>query len=226
MIKPLTILTTICLASTTQASELATNLANPTGGVEIATGINRLTAAFATDGTSHTLSSVKLLVAGTGTPQLTLHADGGLEPGPALGTLTLTGALPVSLGVAEFQASGITLNPNSKYWIVLKGVTGTIDWGWTTTSAGTGVGYSKEWGRSSDDGAFWWTQDRYPLQMAVIVDQVCAADCDGSGSLNINDFICFQTNFALSDPAADCDANGALNIDDFICYQTVFALGC
>jgi hypothetical protein len=55
---------------------------------------------------------------------------------------------------------------------------------------------------------------------------VCVADCDVSGTLNIDDFICFQTNFALGDPSADCDASGSLNIDDFICFQTFFALGC
>ncbi len=55
---------------------------------------------------------------------------------------------------------------------------------------------------------------------------VCAADCDASGDLDIDDFICFQTQFAVSDPAADCDVNGWLDIDDFICFQTLFALGC
>jgi glucose/arabinose dehydrogenase len=54
----------------------------------------------------------------------------------------------------------------------------------------------------------------------------CFADCDGSGGLSIDDFICFQTNYALGDPAADCDSSGNLNIDDFICFQTAFALGC
>ncbi len=54
----------------------------------------------------------------------------------------------------------------------------------------------------------------------------CAADCDASGDLNIDDFICFQTRFAISDPYADCDASGALDIDDFICFQTFFAVGC
>ncbi len=54
----------------------------------------------------------------------------------------------------------------------------------------------------------------------------CAADCDASGDLTIDDFICFQTLFALGDPAADCDASGDLTIDDFICFQTLFAIGC
>jgi hypothetical protein len=54
----------------------------------------------------------------------------------------------------------------------------------------------------------------------------CYPDCDGDGKLTIDDFICFQTFFALSDPYADCDGDGALTIDDFICFQTFFAIGC
>jgi PQQ-like domain len=54
----------------------------------------------------------------------------------------------------------------------------------------------------------------------------CYPDCDADGLLTIDDFICFQTYFALSDPFADCDADGLLTIDDFICFQTYFAVGC
>jgi hypothetical protein len=54
----------------------------------------------------------------------------------------------------------------------------------------------------------------------------CYPDCDGDALLTIDDFICFQTFFALSDPYADCDGDTALTIDDFICFQTFFAIGC
>ena len=54
----------------------------------------------------------------------------------------------------------------------------------------------------------------------------CYADCDSSGSLAIDDFICFQTIFATGDAKADCDHDGDLDIDDFVCFQTTFALGC
>ncbi len=54
----------------------------------------------------------------------------------------------------------------------------------------------------------------------------CYADCDGDASLSIDDFICFQTFFALGDPYSDCDEDGVLSIDDFICFQTFFAIGC
>ncbi len=54
----------------------------------------------------------------------------------------------------------------------------------------------------------------------------CIADCDGTGTLDIDDFICYQTFFALGDSAADCDGDGILALDDFICFQTFFAIGC
>jgi len=54
----------------------------------------------------------------------------------------------------------------------------------------------------------------------------CLADCDASGGLSIDDFICFQTFFVLGDAKADCDASGTLTIDDFVCFQTAFVLGC
>lgn len=54
----------------------------------------------------------------------------------------------------------------------------------------------------------------------------CYADCDASGELDIDDFICFQTIFALGGPSADCDGDASLTIDDFICFQTLFAIGC
>ena len=54
----------------------------------------------------------------------------------------------------------------------------------------------------------------------------CAADCDGDGALDIDDFLCFQALFAAGDDAADCDGDGALGVEDFICFQTTFAAGC
>ena len=54
----------------------------------------------------------------------------------------------------------------------------------------------------------------------------CKPDCDLDGSLSIDDFICFQTMFAVSNAYADCEADGDLDIDDFICFQTLFAVGC
>jgi probable HAF family extracellular repeat protein len=62
--------------------------------------------------------------------------------------------------------------------------------------------------------------------------QPCYPNCDQSTAapvLNINDFICFQQQFAAGDAYANCDGSTApptLNINDFICFQTRFAQGC
>ncbi|MCC6660460.1 MAG: hypothetical protein IT437_06195 [Phycisphaerales bacterium] len=54
----------------------------------------------------------------------------------------------------------------------------------------------------------------------------CYPDCNGDGALNLSDFGCFTTEFALGGSYADCNGDGALNLSDFGCFQTKFALGC
>ncbi|MCC6662082.1 MAG: S8 family serine peptidase [Phycisphaerales bacterium] len=54
----------------------------------------------------------------------------------------------------------------------------------------------------------------------------CYADCNADFALNLADFGCFQTKFALGDSYADCNNDGVLNLADFGCFQTKFALGC
>jgi len=58
------------------------------------------------------------------------------------------------------------------------------------------------------------------------VDDVCPADCDGNGVLNILDFVCFQTEWQNQTDLGDCDDNGQFNILDFVCYQGLFQQGC
>lgn len=54
----------------------------------------------------------------------------------------------------------------------------------------------------------------------------CYADCDGSGVLDVFDFICFQNRLVSMNPEADCDENGTLNAFDYLCFVEAFALGC
>ena len=54
----------------------------------------------------------------------------------------------------------------------------------------------------------------------------CYADCNGDAALNLSDFGCFTTKFALGDPYADCNGDGVRNLADFGCFLTKFALGC
>jgi hypothetical protein len=64
------------------------------------------------------------------------------------------------------------------------------------------------------------------LMPAPTLLHACIADCDGSGSLDFFDFLCFQNGFATGDPRADCDGSGALDFFDFLCFQNAFAAGC
>ncbi len=55
----------------------------------------------------------------------------------------------------------------------------------------------------------------------------CFADADASGELDIDDFIAFQTFYAIGNLRnADANADGQLDIDDFITFQTLYAIGC
>jgi hypothetical protein len=57
----------------------------------------------------------------------------------------------------------------------------------------------------------------------------CYADCDRSGTLNVLDFVCFQSAFAAAAPYANCDGSTlppVLNVNDFVCFQSRFAAGC
>ncbi|MCA9278060.1 MAG: hypothetical protein H6815_04640 [Phycisphaeraceae bacterium] len=58
------------------------------------------------------------------------------------------------------------------------------------------------------------------------VDAGCYADCDGSGALNIFDYICFGNEYAAGTSYADCDGSGQLNIFDYICFGNEYAAGC
>ena len=54
----------------------------------------------------------------------------------------------------------------------------------------------------------------------------CYPDCNGDGQLNLSDFGCFTTRFALGEAYADCNGDGIRNLSDFGCFTTKFALGC
>jgi len=54
----------------------------------------------------------------------------------------------------------------------------------------------------------------------------CYPDCDGSTSLDVFDFLCFQDAFATMAPYADCDNSSTFDIFDFLCFQDEFITGC
>lgn len=60
----------------------------------------------------------------------------------------------------------------------------------------------------------------------------CYPNCDGSTAtplLNVNDFICFQQQFAAGESYANCDQSTSppvLNVNDLVCFQSAFVTGC
>jgi hypothetical protein len=59
-----------------------------------------------------------------------------------------------------------------------------------------------------------------------LLESPCYPDCDGSGTLDFFDFLCFQNAFLAAVPYADCDGSGALDFFDFLCFQDQFLAGC
>ena len=170
-----TLLCALALVSTrareAQAQDIliSDNLLAVTTDTEAASGGSWLTASFATDDATYTLTSVTLLLANPseGQARLDLYSDGSLEPGSLIGTLSPPDIYSATLAETIFSATDITLSPNSTYWIVLSADSGEFDWAWTSDNSGSGIGFQHTWGQSDDAGVSWFTYDTYPTQFSV-----------------------------------------------------------
>ena len=67
--------------------------------------------------------------------------------------------------------------------------------------------------------------ESHAIYMATLPPS-CYADCNADAALNLSDFGCFTTRFALAQPYADCNGDGLRTLADFGCFMTKFALGC
>lgn len=113
-------------------------------------------------------------------PLLRLFSDNGNKPGVPLSTLTMT--TPI-LDIAEapstsdvaFTDSGYSMAPDTSYWMVLtvaEGGSGVFGWGYTSSSHGTGVGFSQANAISRDRGTSWTVYADWPYQMQVTAQAV------------------------------------------------------
>lgn len=69
-------------------------------------------------------------------------------------------------------------------------------------------------------------QDRNANGVPDACERLCPADCDGSGAVDLIDFLCFQNRFLAGDRAADCTGDGVLDVFDFLCFLAAFDAGC
>jgi hypothetical protein len=60
----------------------------------------------------------------------------------------------------------------------------------------------------------------------VIDHDACYADFDGSGVLDLFDFLAFVNAFNAPDEGADCAEDGVLDFFDFLCFTNAFNAGC
>jgi len=170
----------LCLGSAAIGSRSATiltdNLSAASAGADSVSGNVLLGADFSTDSSAYSLESVTLLLREdtTGTASLNLYSDNGGIPGALFGVLTSSGSYPSSLSDSVFTASGLTLAENTTYWLVLGASSGTFEWSWTSTNAGSGTGYT---GNSAYfDGSYWYgTSGVYSYQLSVKADPVAAS---------------------------------------------------
>ncbi len=68
------------------------------------------------------------------------------------------------------QPTGLTLAPNTTYWVVMRAKGGEFASAYTDSEIGNGVGYSPTWAQSSNAGASWLTQNTSPLFIGVTGD--------------------------------------------------------
>jgi hypothetical protein len=62
--------------------------------------------------------------------------------------------------------------------------------------------------------------------VGVSSERLCSADCDGSGALDLFDFLCFSNHFNAENVYADCDEGCGFDLFDFLCFTNEFNEGC
>jgi choice-of-anchor B domain-containing protein len=68
--------------------------------------------------------------------------------------------------------------------------------------------------------------DDFRVVIHECVEDTCLPDLDGSGELDLFDFLAFNNLFNDEDPAADWDDNGVFDLFDFLGYVNAFNAGC
>lgn len=153
----------IAIALSSHAAVLSDDLSNTTTGSDVVSGDTLLAADFSTGSSSWTLSSATLLLQmdTIGTVGLDLYSDNSGIPGTLLGSLVSSRTYSSSLAAVSFTASGLTLNADTTYWLVLAASSGSFEWAWTQTNSGDGVGFTGD--SAFFDGAYWYgTTGIYP----------------------------------------------------------------
>ncbi len=159
------------LACTTlaHASTITNNLGQTPADVDFFSGTTWGAAGFRTDNQSYILDSVSLLFSNStqGQALVSLYADNDGSPGTLIGNLVSPASYTSDPSVVDFGGNGLSLSPDTSYWIVLQAVSGEFTWSWTESSQGSGPGFQPNWALTSDGGQDWSVFGDEPMMMGV-----------------------------------------------------------
>ena len=190
-----------------QAVVVSDNLDEPTGGTELIQPGRQVAAVFACDEQPRVLALATLLMSDAGQngmATLSLYSDAGLEPDYLLGELTAPAEFPSTLEPVVFSSRGLVLEAGTAYWLVIE-ATGEMEWAWSNTNVGGGVGFMDAWGVAPESPGEWWSVDAFPVQMQVAVTANLPGDIDKDGHIDLADFAVFAA--CMTGPGQDYDPN-------------------
>jgi len=159
-----------------RAAEVVSNLGQTSDSTPFVTQSTWRATSFTTDGLGYTLDSVRFLLSPVEIPETVtpkIFADGsGIPSGSALETFS---AQLVNADTSyTFTSAGLSLSPNTTYWLTLQsGSTEPVGW-WSTASASqTGswtIGDAMK--TSLNSGSTWPTTESFTGQFSVMATPV------------------------------------------------------
>ena len=139
----------------TVSSVLVDNLSSPVSSVRIDFD-EQIAQAFETGGGTYLLDKVTAHLGAAvldAQAEILIHLDNGGLPGAVLASLNQRNVTPDQLQDYEFLPAGdISLQPNTRYWVVVRNVQGELDW---ATRAASAAGILDEEAVSADNGITW-----------------------------------------------------------------------
>jgi PEP-CTERM motif-containing protein len=193
----------VAALSTARLASAATffdDLSTTTGGENNVDSTHWLAARFTTDGATYTSLTATLALDqhATGAPaKLDVYSDSGMMPSAILGSFTTPSTtLSGFLFNVSYPISGISLAPNTNYWLVLHG--GFVGWGWTPD-------VTANWASSSDSGSNWLGNSAQPPQSRIVSGLTSIGDYSGNGVVDAADYTIWRDTLGST---TDLRANG------------------
>jgi len=148
-------LTAVSVSAGSVSTVLVDNLEGPVSSVRIDYD-EQVAQSFVTGSESYLLNKVVVHLGAAGFnahAEVLIHVDSAGLPGTVLATLNQTAVESDQLQDYEFPAPGdISLQPNTRYWIVVRNTLGELDWATRSASA---AGIPDEEATSTNNGISW-----------------------------------------------------------------------